>query len=174
MSMFGLQELAAENFRQCLPVFIWVLSIHSAQHVDFGLPVSSLLAKMSKVVAHELILIISKVVWKHFPSYIFPPWPIFLMMIHFSLQVPSLGWVFAPALPLATWQKSSATCHDHTKLLGDHQPPIPLTGSGMLWELQSHKEKSNIYWNTVEWVHVSMKCAKFFPRRGFMTYLFMS
>lgn len=55
MSVFGLKELAGENFWQGLPLFIWVLNIHSAQHADFGRPVSCLLAEKSKAVAHELI-----------------------------------------------------------------------------------------------------------------------
>lgn len=73
MSTSALQELAGENLWQCLPLLVWVLNIHSAQLVNFGLLVSSLLAKMSEVVAHELILIFSRVVWEHFPSCIFHP-----------------------------------------------------------------------------------------------------
>lgn len=84
MSMFGLKELAGENFWQRLPLFIWVLNIHSAQRADFGLPVSCLLAEKLKAGAHELIFIFSQAVWKHFLSCIFPPLPIFLVVIHFS------------------------------------------------------------------------------------------
>lgn len=98
MRMFGLKELAGEKFWQRLPLFIWVLNNHSAQHADSGLPVAHLLAKKSKGSSTGIDLHFFWSGLKTFLSCVFPPWPIFLRWFIFLL-VFFKGWQKTQALP---------------------------------------------------------------------------
>lgn len=150
-------------------LFIWLLHIHSAQRAGFGLPSSRLLAEKSKAAAHELVFIFSQVVWKHFLSCIFPPWPIFLVVIHFSFffshRRTAVCKSFASAglsLPPCTLPHGKMTVqgshHGSTSLLA-HQAPSLLLGSGD--DLETSKAWSQVHIGILT-AHVS--CAEFSVR----------
>lgn len=180
MRMFGLKELAGENFWQRLPLFIWGLNIHSAQHADFGLPVPRLLAAKSKGSSTGIDLHFFWSSLKTFLSCFFPPWPIFLWWFIFLFFFFPKGQQRAQALP----QLGFPTLVAHLCMVkpGPHlganpswttSLPSPSQDQGMLWKLQRQKEKSNTHWNT--WCLSTSLCETWRVfHQGFMAYLFMS